>query len=157
MIGAERSTDPPPWSLWLEGYYRMHHPDTWVLLDADHAADRAYFVEVSGRYSEGTVAGAAQGEMVELRDAVDEIVARMVWRFRKVYALNAVRQEYIEHHRQGMAPPFDPADWDNKITKETLEMEDYPPCPVAEYSGTTRSVLRPRHRFAFRAQLFTAS
>ncbi|GAA5909672.1 hypothetical protein JCM6882_008460 [Rhodosporidiobolus microsporus] len=127
--GVEAAPDPPPWSLWLEGYYQMHHPATWAILERDQEEDKHFFWAMRDWRMQREQEGAAEDELGSLWDEMDEAALRMVQRFQRLFALHYVRNRYLAYHRTLL-----PAHSDTEILEATLVEEDYPPCTVAPHS-----------------------
>ncbi|GJN90373.1 hypothetical protein Rhopal_003384-T1 [Rhodotorula paludigena] len=65
-------TGPPPWTLSLEYFYQLIHPDVWTLLEFDEDCDRIACEELRRR--RGAIERGEEGDAGGLRDMLYEHV-----------------------------------------------------------------------------------
>ncbi|GAA5971030.1 hypothetical protein JCM11641_004120 [Rhodosporidiobolus odoratus] len=64
------SSNPPPWTGWLESYYQAFHPKAWVVLDEEYKALTKYVSDMND------------------------------WVKLKLYRLHYVREQYLDYYRR---------------------------------------------------------
>ncbi|GAA5822954.1 hypothetical protein JCM11251_004435 [Rhodosporidiobolus azoricus] len=91
----------PPWTVWLERWYQIYHPATWVYLDRDEDADVDVTVEVVTQYLQERMVGQEKGARASaLRKLLGEL-SRGFWvRFTCIYGLHAVRSVFLERSKK---------------------------------------------------------
>ncbi|GAA6036349.1 hypothetical protein JCM8097_001679 [Rhodosporidiobolus ruineniae] len=76
----QRDSDPP-WSAWLESYYRMYHPGVWVQLEEDHERQKEYLFRLAWwrrrRMSEGVSSEVLDGIWTEMVKVQEEMMTRI--------------------------------------------------------------------------------
>ncbi|GAA5909668.1 hypothetical protein JCM6882_008459 [Rhodosporidiobolus microsporus] len=127
--GVVALPDPPPWSLWLQGYYRMHHPATWPILERDHETDKRFFYAVRDWRMQREAEGADEEELRRLWDEMNGVSKRIIRRFRRLFGLHFIRNRYLAYHRSLL-----PGQSDAEILEATLIAENYPPCTIAAHT-----------------------
>ncbi|GAA6023068.1 hypothetical protein JCM10207_007708 [Rhodosporidiobolus poonsookiae] len=130
----KRSSDTPPWSLWLESYYGMYHPETWRILEADHEADKEYYYELRAWRERRSSEGASQEELAHSSREQLEVLTRLLRRFERLYCLHFVREQYLARHRIDKPVSMSDAEWDATVVKTRLEYEDLPFCTIPQHS-----------------------
>ncbi|GAA6023101.1 hypothetical protein JCM10207_007720 [Rhodosporidiobolus poonsookiae] len=128
------SHDIPPWSLWLESYYGMYHPEAWRILEADHEADKKYYDKLRRWRGRRAVEGARQEELARSYLELLKAAKRMLLRFQKLYCLHFVREQYLARHRIDKPVSMSDAEWDATVVKTRLEYEDLPFCTIPQHS-----------------------
>ncbi|GAA6039558.1 hypothetical protein JCM8097_008390 [Rhodosporidiobolus ruineniae] len=130
-----KSTDPPPWSLWLESYYRQYHPEVWRLLEEDHQAEKAYMLRLEDWLDEAEREGVVDSEE---GDAIYEEIRkrgnRLLNRFARLHGLHQVRQAYLLPYRTRKPSSMTDREWDEEVAAQTLPPEEYPKCRVHVHS-----------------------
>ncbi|GAA5843856.1 hypothetical protein JCM11251_003534 [Rhodosporidiobolus azoricus] len=126
---VDRSPDPPPWSLWMESYYQMYHPETWPPLREDHEMDKKYYFDLRDWRMWRKANGADERELQRLWSMLEVVVRRIIERFQRLYGLDFIRNRFLRYYRKSL-----PGKVDAEILMLTLDMEEYPPCRVAQHS-----------------------
>ncbi|GAA5977959.1 hypothetical protein JCM11641_004343 [Rhodosporidiobolus odoratus] len=124
------SSDPPPWTGWLESYYQAFHPKAWAILDEEYKALTKYvsdmndWVEVKRRLWELSIADVGS-ETAEIRYAKEERKDR----FEILYCLHYVREQYLDYYRRLL-----PGNSDDMIIAQTTTMEGHRGSQVPRHS-----------------------
>ncbi|GAA6039568.1 hypothetical protein JCM8097_008397 [Rhodosporidiobolus ruineniae] len=130
-----KSSDPPPWSLWLESYYRQYHPEVWRLLEEDHQAEKAYMLRLEDWLDEAEREGVVDSEERDgIYEEVRERAERLLDRFAKLHGLHQVRQAYLLPYRARKPSSMTDREWDEEVATQTLLPEEYPKCRVPAHS-----------------------
>ncbi|GAA6023059.1 hypothetical protein JCM10207_007704 [Rhodosporidiobolus poonsookiae] len=123
------AAEPPPWSRWLESYYRMYRPETWKILDSDHEADKRYHEELRAWRGERLAEEADQQELDQIDTDLETVSTRLFDRFSKLYALHYVREQHRHGNRWGR-----PLSGEGDVLMRDLDGEDLPMCQFGEQS-----------------------
>ncbi|GAA6001759.1 hypothetical protein JCM10207_002302 [Rhodosporidiobolus poonsookiae] len=126
---------PPPgdirlsWSLWLESYYGMFHPDCWILLTHDHEAQKTYFHALRTWYYLREAASVKAEELevvaVDMKTTYEDIRRLLT----KLYYLHTVRSKFINYYRS-LFPDLS----DRDIIIRFTSMEGFSGSKVAQHS-----------------------
>ncbi|GAA6023066.1 hypothetical protein JCM10207_007707 [Rhodosporidiobolus poonsookiae] len=138
LTGVVYSSEPPPWSEWLESYYRIYHPETWRILDADHNMDKAYYLGMCAWRRQRERQGASTEEIERIRQETVAAARSLLERFKKLYGLHFVREQYLAHFRIEKPSDLPVAEWDAHVL-QALEAEDLPMCRLPKHSAPRAS------------------